>query len=599
LSRAVRAGFGCSSVGVAVALVLGHATAAHAQLTFAKLGPGVQAQLAADGAADVFVLLREPIVRQRDDLHARRRAITTQRDAVLASVGAADVQVRHRFDVVSAFTARITASGLAQLLAHPAVIGVERPLRGHAALAQSVPQIRADAVHRRGDLGFGATVAVLDSGVDASHPDLAGSIVAEHCFCVARCCPNGAEEQSGAGSAFTTSVHGIHVTGIIVSKGIIAPVGVAPSAKVVAIKVVDDDDDGFLLDWIAALDWIATQRPDVQAVNMSLATTAEYTDPCDNANAQNMALSQVVRALRAHGVLTFAASGNDGQIDRLPAPACISAALAVGAVTKSDIVAYFSNSAPFLDLLAPGVGIVSTGGGHSNDTCVVNGAGPTTSVCSGTSMAAPHATATAALMLAINPSMGATQLESVLKNTGVPIVDTRNGLTYPRIDALAAMNAVLSVTSPLSGGGSGRTDCLVEWAFTPQNIITLRPVEGAVCRDNDADCDDDQAPGQCTFQLSVCFNAPDRRLPRCATDAPITAYELATPPAHGDAIDAANAAAIHAALPPAPITGVNQCSDPIAFVVPTSAPRSIRLAVHAGDGRTDADRLRLTCLPAK
>ena len=110
-------------------------------------------------------------------------------------------------------------------------------------------------------------------------------------------------------------------------------------------------------------------------------------------------------------------------------------------------------------------------------------------------MAAPHATGTAALLLAINPALGASELASVLEDTGVPIVDTRNGLTFPRIDALAAMNSVLRMTSPLLGGGSGRTDCLVEWSFTPPTVTTLRPAVGAVCSDNDAACDGDQHSG--------------------------------------------------------------------------------------------------------
>ena len=549
--------------------------------------PEIAAQIGDSGTAEVFVLLRPPRRLPRRDLGTRQRMIADQRAATLAALPSAAVRVLDTLTTVSGFTAAVTAAGLDALLAYPDVLGVEPMRYGSGALAQSVPQIRADAVHRRDDDGQGVTVAVLDTGVDPTHPDLAGSIAAEQCFCSGNCCPNGANQQSGAGSAFTTFVHGIHVAGIIVSKGIVAPQGVAPGAQLVAVKVLNDENRGSLTDWILALDWIATMRPDVQVINMSLVSDAVYSGACDQADSLTMAFAQVLDVLRARGVLTFVAAGNTGETAALGAPACVSTAVAVGAVNKQDVIAAFSDTDTTLDLLAPGVDIVSAGPQHS--------AVPLT----GTSMAAPHATGTAALMLAINPALGASQLESVLKDTGVPIRDARNGRSVSRIDALAAMNAVLSVTSPLQGGGSAASDCLVEWNFTPPAVAKWRPVAGAVCRDNDPTCDADQASGQCTFRVAACFNMPDRRLPRCTTTSPIVAYRLSTKSAAGlaNAIDAANAAAFAAALPAVPINDANHCTGDVSVVVPVGRPRWIRFTAQAADGRIDYDRLRLTCLP--
>jgi len=215
-------------------------------------------------------------------------------------------------------------------------------------------------------------------------------------------------------------------------------------------------------------------------------------------------------------------------------------------------------------------------------------------------MATPHATGTAALLLSLDPTLSADALEGFLKSTGVTTLDKRNGLTFPRINALAAMNAVVSMMRPLSGGGPRASDCLVEWNVDPPHIATALPRATVVCRDGDP-CDHDQIPGQCTFALSACFNVPDRRLPRCSSDAAIVDYGVLSPAANGGAADISNAAAIRAAMPPLPLSDQHACTSTIGVVVPVEARpgvKWIRFFARAADGRVDDDRLRLTCLPA-
>jgi hypothetical protein len=215
-------------------------------------------------------------------------------------------------------------------------------------------------------------------------------------------------------------------------------------------------------------------------------------------------------------------------------------------------------------------------------------------------MAAPHATGTAALLLSLDPTLSADALEGFLKSTGVPTLDQRNGLVFPRVNALAAMNAVVNATRPLSGGGPRVSDCLVEWNVDPPEIATALPHVTLVCRDGDT-CDHDQTPGQCTFALSACFNVPDRRLPSCTTDAAIVDYAVLSPAPSGSAADISNAAAIRAVLPPLPMSDQQACTSSIDVVVPVGARpgvKWIRFFVRAADGRVDYDRLRLTCLPA-
>jgi hypothetical protein len=588
----------CLAAAACVCLML--APAAPAQ-NASKLGPEIRQRIEAAGEAEVFVTLATRQVRAGTDLGARRRAVAEAGDAVLATLSPQHVRVHRRFTYVSGFTATVTTQGLEQLLDNPAVVGVDPPRYGSAALAQSVPQIRADAVHRRDHRGAGVTVAVLDTGVDPTHPDLAGSIVDEHCFCSNNCCPNGTREQSGTGSARTGHVHGIHVTGIIVSKGIVAPTGVAPGAQVLAVKVLDDSANGLLADWIAALDWIAADRPDVQAINMSMESEAQYAGYCDSIDSYTRAFAQVLGALRARGTLTFVASGNYGRPDKMAAPACVSSAVAVGAVTKHDTVASYSDADSALDLLAPGgsslwpvvdpypQAIKSTGLGHS------------TALLSGTSMATPHATGTAALLLSLDPTLSADALEGLLESTGVPTRDPRNNLTFPRINALAAMNAVVNVTRPLGGGGPRTSDCLVEWNVDPPEIATALPRPTLVCRDGDP-CDHDQIPEQCTFAVSACFNVSDRRLPACSSDATIMDYGVLSPAANGGAADISNAAAIRAAMPPLPLSDQHACTSAIDIVVPAgtrAGVKEVRFFARAADGRIDDDRLRLLCRPAR
>lgn len=562
----------------------------------APVGPEVRERLARSPRVDVTVALRPPstALRSSDGVRRRAREIMRLSSAVIAEVqpqvARGDIEIHRRFDNASGFTASISPAGLDALAQQADVARVDLTQEGSAALDDSVMQINADIVRALGIDGRGVTLAVLDTAIDTTHPDLQGRIVHEECFCSSNCCPGNTDRLSGPGSATgTAAVHGTHVTGIMVSSGNngIASIGVAPGADVVAIRVLDDEARGNLGDWIAALDWIATNRPDVRAVNMSLVSDDIYPPNCEPLSASNMLFRQVIDALRAQGTLVFAASGNNLDPQRLAAPACVATAVAVAAVDGNDALALFSNTDSSLDLLAPGVSIRSDAPGAS------------TVVLSGTSMAVAHATGVAALLWDADSSLMPDEVEAYLKSTGVSVTDVRNGLTFPRIDALAAYEA-LQFDGPMArGGGSLLTDCLVEWRFDPGTRVRSRTRAIAVCRDGDATCDHDSVAGQCTFQLSLCFNVPDGRIPHCRTNDPITLLQVRAPRSQPqDPTDAGNAAAISDALPPTPLAGEKVCTGAIELTVPVRAhgrgERTVQFTAESLD-RRDSDRATLVC----
>ncbi|MEV7519906.1 S8 family serine peptidase [Streptomyces sp. NPDC091371] len=297
-----------------------------------------------------------------------------------------------------------------------------------ASLDKSTRQIGADQAWSAGYDGTGVKIAVLDTGVDATHPDLSGQVVAEQNF-------------SASADAKDRYGHGTHVASIAAGTGAKsggAFKGVAPGAKVLNGKVLDDrgsgDDSGIL----AGMEWAVAQG--AQVVNLSLgAPDSPGLDP----------LEAAVNKLSAdRGVLFAIAAGNSGRSGRgsIGSPGSADAALTVGAVNDDDALADFSSIGPRLgdgavkpDVTAPGVDITaaaadggSLGGGTAPDPD-----GYLT--LSGTSMAAPHAAGAAALLKQQHPQWTGTELKGVLAGSAKP---RRNGAYQQGNGRIAVDNAL-------------------------------------------------------------------------------------------------------------------------------------------------------------
>jgi subtilisin family serine protease len=414
--------------------------------------------------ARVVVALR-PSSRPLGDA-VSRAGVSTIQGRVLRSLRAADFRLTERWSEIPAVAGFVSRSGLPRLTANPDVLRVDLDVGGRADDAQSLRLVHGDSAHSKGFLGSGVTVAVIDSGVQSSHPDLVGRVVDEHCFCAnpdgGGCCQAEATDAGGPGSANDDNGHGTNVAGIISSAGTLAPKGVAPAANIVAVKVLASDGSfASTAQVISGLNWVMENHPEVRVVNMSLGTTALFSDSCDSATAYTLAFASAINTFRSRGGLVFVSSGNAAAKNAMSAPACLDGAVAVGAVYDSDVggvsfptancadettvadqVTCFSNSSPALDLLAPGAMITSTGldGGLST--------------YAGTSQACPHAAGAAAVLFAASPTLSGAAIEGALKSSGQSVVDVANGRVTPRVDVAAALEG-LGATSPASPPSSG------------------------------------------------------------------------------------------------------------------------------------------------
>ncbi|MGW2423530.1 S8 family peptidase [Streptomyces sp. NPDC001709] len=280
-------------------------------------------------------------------------------------------------------------------IAHVWLDGVRK-----ASLDKSVPQIGAPVAWKAGYTGKGVKVAVLDTGVDTSHPDLKDQVIESKNF-------------SGAADATDHYGHGTHVASIVAGTGAKSGgkyKGVAPDAKILNGKVLDDtgsgDDSGIL----AGMEWAAAQGASV--VNLSLGgSDSPGIDPLE---------AEVNKLSATKGILFAIAAGNDGP-QSIGSPGSADAALTVGAVDKKDKLADFSSTGPRLgdgaikpDVTAPGVDITAAAAKGSVIDQEVGEKPEGYLTISGTSMATPHVAGAAAILKQEHPDWGYAELKGAL-----------------------------------------------------------------------------------------------------------------------------------------------------------------------------------------
>ncbi|MFE4360067.1 S8 family serine peptidase [Kitasatospora sp. NPDC056800] len=281
-----------------------------------------------------------------------------------------------------------------------------------AALDRSTAQIGAPQAWSSGWTGKGVKVAVLDSGIDRGHPDVAGSLGESSDFTLADPAREGPTPVASDADG-----HGTHVASIVAGTGSASDGrfrGVAPEARLLVGKVLDDEGNGQESWALQGMEWAAARAPIVNTSFTGAAT--DGTDP----------LAQAVNTLSArYGTLFVAAAGNSGRPGTVGTPGSADAALTVGAVDRDGSLAGLSSQGPRTgdhavkpDLTAPGIGIVAA---RAAGTDGQNPVGDRYTAISGTSMAAPHVAGAAALLLQQHPDWKGPQLKATLVSSAAPL----------------------------------------------------------------------------------------------------------------------------------------------------------------------------------
>ena len=393
-------------------------------------------------------------------IQLQRRSIAQAQDALMARMATFNIKSVKKFPFIPYLAMEVDAPALEYLKSSPEVINVEEDVPVPPALPESVPLIGGPAAWASGFSGAGQTVAILDTGVDKAHPFLAGKVVSEACYSTTTSsstslCPGGAQETTIPGSgincdtaAMSICSHGTLVAGIAAGNGsgFVGFSGVAKDADIISIQIFSRFDNSadcggsppcvmsYDSDQIFALQRVQELSVSfrIAAVNMSLGS-GQFFAFCDS---QSPSLKTAIDSLRSLGIATVIASGNNGFTDSINSPACISSAISVGSTddgsfaTRTDDISFFSNSSFFLNLLAPGRWITSSVPGGVFSTAA------------GTSLATPHVTGAWAIVKSKAPAATVDQVLSALASTGLPITDSRNGITKPRIRVDSALNAL-------------------------------------------------------------------------------------------------------------------------------------------------------------
>ncbi|MFC3575967.1 S8 family peptidase [Streptomyces yaanensis] len=340
-----------------------------------------------------------------------------------------------------------TASGIA----HVWLDGVRK-----ASLDKSVPQIGAPAAWAAGYDGKGVKVAVLDTGVYADHPDLKGQVIE-------------AKNFSTAATTADKVGHGTHVASIVAGTGAKSGgkyKGVAPGAKILSGKVLDDDGYGDDSGILAGMEWAAQQGADIVNLSLGGGDTPEI-DPLE---------AEVNKLSEQKGILFAIAAGNSGEFgdQTIGSPGSAADALTVGAVDDNDKLADFSSRGPGLDgaikpdVTAPGVDITAAAAPGSLIDKEVGEKPAGYLTISGTSMATPHVAGAAAILKQEHPDWTFAELKSALTGSakGGKYTPFQQGSGRIAVDK-AIKQTVLADPSSVSFG-------VAQWPHTDDTPVTKK-----------------------------------------------------------------------------------------------------------------------------
>jgi len=439
----------------------------------------VEAFEAGETWVKVIVNLADPVqMKARTDWDspasagALRAEIARRQEPVLSSLTSAEFTLGYRFENQAGFSGEVTVEGLTKLLNDPLVVSVEPDRILYPHLAQGIPLMNATTA-RMAYNGKGMAIAIVDSGVDYTHPMLGGTVF-----------PNGFPNAKVIGGydfgsndpdpmpGFTpghthgTACAGLAAGDLSVNGDYIG--GVAHNAKIYAIKIAPDYTTGAMLAaMIAAWDWCITHKNDdpenpILVTSTSYGGGRAYSPPA--ADSFSPGMTTAANTSVAAGITVLASSGNDGWTNSLGWPASISSVISVGAVYDAtffsvpggeqaypDKVVSYSNSAYFLDILAPSenaytADIVGFGGYDPGDYYAY---------FNGTSAACPYAAGAVACLQSASLARTGSYLDPLivrhyLTTNGDPIFDTRPPVPIlkPRVNLGRTIDCIEDTFAP-------------------------------------------------------------------------------------------------------------------------------------------------------
>ena len=322
------------------------------------------------------------------------------------------------YDNCNIITAKMSSRSMERLARSRHIEYVEKDFSVTAS-AQTLPYgvnyVDAEKVHSS-YTGDGVKVAILDTGIDYNHPDLDANYAGGYDF------------VNDDSNPMDDNGHGTHVAGTLAAEdNDFGVIGVAPDASIYSLKVLNSNKVGSGSDIIAGLEWAVDNNMDI----ISMSFGSDY---------GSSALSNAVEAAEAAGIVLVAAAGNDGTPtgsgDTVDYPARYSSVIAVSSISNTLARYFTSSSGPSVELCAPGVSIYSTKPGNSYGTMT------------GTSMATPHVSGVAALILEAEPTLTVAQVREKMTETAYDLGDTGHDNLYGHglVDADAAIAYEVSVS---------------------------------------------------------------------------------------------------------------------------------------------------------
>ena len=362
---------------------------------------------------------------------------TPDRRIVRSTEGIVGVQHVHSYHLRPFAHMMATRRAIQRLADNPDVVRIYEDLPVYALLDASAPHIGAPRLWDEGFTGEGARMAIIDTGIDADHPDFAGRIAAITDFT-----GEGPGDENG---------HGTHCASIAAGSGAASDGkyrGMAPAATIYVAKALRANGQGMMSTVMAGVEWAVDQG--VHIISLSLGGPG----PGDGSDA----LSEICNAAVGEGVTVVVAAGNDGPNGyTIGSPGCANDVITIGACSDDDRIAPFSSRGPTTDgrvkpdVVLPGVDIVAARAGGTTLGTIVD---EWYVSASGTSMATPHAAGVCALLLQAHPGLTPAQIKARLMGTAIDLGAVPYAQGKGRVDA---WNACHTNVEPLPEPPPGAT----------------------------------------------------------------------------------------------------------------------------------------------